>query len=108
MAIQNTPHEEVGIGVFEGVEEGTKEPSMYQVIIYNDDFTPMDFVVEVIEKVFHKSNQVSHKIMSEVHLKGQGVCGVYTFDIAKTKSSFVEDLAKKSNYPLKCSFVKDA
>ena len=99
--------EETEIGLLDGIEEVVKEPSMYLVVIYNDDYTPMDFVIEVIGKVFHKPYDVSEKIMSEVHNKGKGICGVYTYDIAKTKSLYVEDLAKKNNYPLKCSFEKD-
>ncbi len=80
-----------------------KEPRLYKVIIHNDNYTTMDFVVWVIMDVFHKSAAESTKIMLEVHNNGAGIAGIYTYDIAVTKISKVHALAKEYDYPLRCS-----
>jgi ATP-dependent Clp protease adaptor protein ClpS len=84
-------------------DEELREPKMYRVILHNDDYTTMDFVVEVLVSVFHKPAAEATKIMMDVHKKGKGVCGVYTYDIASTKVSIVHQLAKRREFPLKCS-----
>lgn len=83
-----------------------KEPSMYKVLLHNDDFTPMDFVVRILQEVFHKDQMVANKIMLDVHQKGIGCCGVYTYDIAETKTSMVTELAREGQYPLKCTMER--
>ena len=83
--------------------EKLKEPKMYRVIMHNDHYTTMDFVVDTLIKIFHKSAAEATRIMLDVHKKGKGMCGVYTYDIARTKISQVHQLAKQSQYPLKCS-----
>ncbi|MFH0975466.1 MAG: ATP-dependent Clp protease adaptor ClpS [Spirochaetota bacterium] len=85
-------------------EEKLAHPKMYRVLMHNDHYTTMDFVVEVIMKVFHKPAAEATKIMLDIHKKGIGVCGVYTYDIAVTKISEVHKMAKKRQFPLKCSF----
>jgi ATP-dependent Clp protease adaptor protein ClpS len=80
-----------------------QEPKMYRVILHNDHYTSMDFVVEVLMIVFHKAAAEATKIMLDVHKKGAGVCGVYTYDIASTKVSVVHNMAKRREFPLKCS-----
>lgn len=80
-----------------------QEPKMYRVILHNDHYTTMDFVVEVLMVVFHKAAAEATKIMLDVHKKGAGVCGVYTYDIATTKVSLVHGMAKRREFPLKCS-----
>jgi len=80
-----------------------KEPRLYRVILHNDDYTTMDFVVKVIVTVFHKAAAEATKIMLDVHKKGQGVVGVYTFDIATTKASQVHEMARQSEFPLRAS-----
>ena len=80
-----------------------KEPKLYRVILHNDDYTTMDFVVQVIVAVFHKSAAEATKIMLDVHKKGHGVVGVYTFDIAATKVSHVHEMARQSEFPLRAS-----
>lgn len=80
----------------------TKEPSMYQVILLNDNYTTMEFVVYVLEQVFKRSSEEAKHIMLSVHEKGSGVAGIYTKDIAETKIAIVHHLAKQSEYPLKC------
>jgi ATP-dependent Clp protease adaptor protein ClpS len=80
-----------------------QEPKMYRVIIHNDHYTTMDFVVEVLMIVFHKQAAEATKIMLDVHKKGAGMCGVYTYDIASTKVAQVHHMAKQREFPLKCS-----
>ena len=80
------------------------EPKMYRVILHNDHYTTMDFVVEVLVKIFHMPAAKATKIMLDVHQKGIGSCGVYSYDIAVTKVNQVHNLAKSREYPLKCSF----
>ncbi|MBN2041209.1 MAG: ATP-dependent Clp protease adaptor ClpS [Spirochaetes bacterium] len=85
-------------------ESKLAEPRMYRVLMHNDHYTTMEFVVEVLMKIFHKPGAEATKIMLDIHKKGMGICGVYTYDIAVTKISEVHKLAKKSQYPLKCSY----
>lgn len=79
-----------------------KKPPMYQVILLNDDYTPMDFVVDVLQRHFDKSYDAATEIMLAVHHQGRGVCGVFTFEVAETKVKAVTDEAKARSYPLKC------
>lgn len=79
-----------------------KKPDMYRIVLLNDDYTPRDFVVWVIMRVFHKNDEESKRIMLDAHTKGSSTIGVYTFDIAKTKISQVESLAERYEHPLKC------
>lgn len=80
-----------------------QEPKMYRVILHNDHYTTMEFVIEVLMKVFHKPAAEATKIMLDVHKKGAGMCGVYTYDIASTKVFQVQHMARQREYPLKCS-----
>ncbi|MBN1665134.1 MAG: ATP-dependent Clp protease adapter ClpS [Deltaproteobacteria bacterium] len=79
------------------------EPKMYKVILHNDHYTTMDFVVEVLVSLFRKPAAEATKIMLDVHKKGKGICGVYTYDIAATRVAQVHHLAAKREFPLKCS-----
>lgn len=83
-------------------DEKTKIPSFYKVLILNDDFTPREYVVHVLQKFFKKSEQEATHLMLQVHHKGMGVAGVYTFEIAETKAYQVNEYSKKHKYPLKC------
>ena len=89
--------------LLEEVEKELKEPDMYKVVLHNDDYTTREFVVEVLQIVFHKPAIEATKIMMDVHKKGKGVVGAYTWDIAQTKVAQVHQLAKESEYPLKCT-----
>lgn len=82
------------------------EPEQYKVILHNDDYTTMDFVIEVLMKIFHKSLIESEQIMLKVHKTGKAVCGIYTYDIAQTKVYQVRQLAKKNGFPLLATFEK--
>ncbi len=81
----------------------TQKPAMYKVLLLNDDYTPMEFVVEVLEMFFNKSGEDAWDIMMHVHQKGVGVCGVYTFEVAETKVTQVMDHAKEHKHPLQCT-----
>lgn len=83
------------------------EPSMYKVLIYNDDYTTMDFVVNVLMLVFNKSMEESTAIMLNVHNNGVGLCGIYTYEVAETKVETVHALATEQQFPLKCAMEKD-
>ena len=83
-----------------------KLPSIYKVIILNDDFTPMEFVSNVIQKIFRKSSDEATRIMLQIHTEGIGICGMYPFEIAETKMNQVLNLAKESKHPLQCIIEK--
>lgn len=85
----------------------TKKPSMYKVIMLNDDYTPMEFVVDVLERFFNMNAQAATQVMLHVHQQGVGVCGVYTFEVAETKVTQVVDYARKHQHPLQCTLEKD-
>jgi ATP-dependent Clp protease adaptor protein ClpS len=83
------------------------KPPLYKVILLNDDYTPMEFVVEVLEVVFHKQHADATRIMLHVHQNGMGVAGVYPYEVAETKMTTVEELARQAEYPLKCVMEKE-
>ncbi len=85
----------------------TVRPPMYKVILLNDDYTPMEFVVELLKSVFHKPHAEATRIMLWVHQNGMGVAGVYPFEVAETKVRTVEELAREAQYPLKCVIEKE-
>jgi ATP-dependent Clp protease adaptor protein ClpS len=85
----------------------TKEPSLYRVVLLNDDYTSMDFVIHVLERVFHKSAAEATRIMLNVHKKGAGICGVYTREIAETKVVTVHEMAARKKYPLRCTMERE-
>ena len=88
-------------------EDDLKEPSMFKVLLLNDDFTPMDFVVLILTKFFKRSTEEATQIMLQVHNKGQGTAGIYTHEIAETKVYLVNDFARKNKHPLKCVMEKE-
>lgn len=84
-----------------------KKPSLYKVLMLNDDYTPMEFVVHVLERYFSKTTEEATRIMLHVHQKGVGICGVFTFEVAETKVNQVMDLARKNQHPLQCTLEKE-
>ena len=96
---------ESGVALSERVK--TKRPSLYKVILLNDDYTPMDFVTEVLEVIFKKNHTESTEIMLKIHHEGKGICGVYPKEIAETKMSQVVDKARHRNFPLRCTVEKE-
>jgi len=96
----------IGTGVVTRTKAKTKKPSMYTVLMLNDDYTPMEFVVHVLERFFHKSQEDATRIMLHVHQRGVGICGVYTYEVAETKVAQVVDYARKNQHPLQCTMEK--
>jgi ATP-dependent Clp protease adaptor protein ClpS len=84
-----------------------KKPAMYKVLLLNDDYTPMEFVVHVLERFFSKGRDDATRIMLHVHRRGVGVCGVYTFEVAETKVTQVMDFARRHQHPLQCTMEKE-
>lgn len=95
------------VGVLTRTRTKPKKPAMFRVLLLNDDFTPMDFVVHVLERFFGKNKQEATEIMLHVHRKGVGVCGVYTYEVAETKVNLVMDYARKNEHPLQCTMEKE-
>jgi ATP-dependent Clp protease adaptor protein ClpS len=96
-----------GSSVVTEVKPKTQKPSLYRVLILNDDYTPMEFVVYVLERFFNKSREDATRIMLHVHQNGVGVCGVYTYEVAETKVAQVIDSARRHQHPLQCTMEKD-
>lgn len=84
-----------------------KKPAMYKVLLLNDDYTPMDFVVDILERFFAKNRQEATEIMLHVHRRGVGICGVYTHEVAETKVTLVMDHARAHEHPLQCTMEKE-
>jgi ATP-dependent Clp protease adaptor protein ClpS len=99
--------EEGGSGVATKPRTQTKKPSLYRVLLLNDDYTPMEFVVFVLERLFNKNRDEAMRIMLHVHQHGVGVCGVYTYEVAETKVAQVMDLARRDGHPLQCTMEKE-
>ena len=93
-------------GVATKTRPKTKRPSLYKVLLLNDDYTPMEFVVHVLEKFFQKDVEAATKIMLHVHHHGIGECGIFTYEIAETKVTQVMDFARKHQHPLQCVMEK--
>ena len=85
----------------------TKRPSMYKVLMLNDDYTPMEFVVHVLERFFSKTREEASQVMLHVHRRGVGVCGVYTYEVAETKVNQVTEFARRNQHPLRCTLEKE-
>ena len=83
-----------------------QKPSLYKVLLLNDDYTPMEFVVMVLEKIFNKKQEEATQIMLHVHKNGIGVCGTFTYEVAESKCKSVMDMAKKNEHPLQCTMEK--
>jgi ATP-dependent Clp protease adaptor protein ClpS len=96
-----------GTGVVVKAKPRTKKPSMYKVLMLNDDYTPMEFVVHILERFFNKSRPEATRIMLHVHRRGVGICGVYTYEVAETKVTQVMDFARQHQHPLQCTLEKD-
>lgn len=95
-----------GTSVIAKTRPQTKKPSLYRVLLLNDDYTPMEFVVHILQKFFNKSTDDATRIMLHVHQHGVGECGVYTYEVAETKVTQVMDFARKNQHPLQCVMEK--
>ena len=96
-----------GSVVLERRVQKTRPPQMYQVVMLNDDYTPMEFVIYVLERFFQKSREDATRIMLHVHQHGVGVCGVFTYEVAETKVAQVVETARRHQHPLQCTMEKD-
>ena len=94
-------------GVVVKTKPKTKKPSMYKVLLLNDDYTPMEFVVHVLERFFSMNREDATRIMLHVHRRGVGVCGVFTYEVAETKVNQVVDFARRHEHPLQCTLEKE-
>jgi ATP-dependent Clp protease adaptor protein ClpS len=94
-------------GVIVKAKPKTKKPAMYKVLMLNDDYTPMEFVVHILERFFSKSREEATRIMLHVHRRGVGICGVYTYEVAETKVTQVMDFARQHQHPLQCTLEKE-
>jgi ATP-dependent Clp protease adaptor protein ClpS len=99
---QNSP----GTAVITKTRPQTKRPNLYRVLLLNDDYTPMEFVVHVLERFFNKDHETAQRIMMHVHQHGIGECGVFTYEVAETKVTQVMDFARKHQHPLQCIMEK--
>ncbi len=104
MAERNT---DITPAVTRKAKSRTKPPSLYRVLIHNDDYTTMEFVVEILQHVFKKPFEEATMIMLNVHRNGIGVCGLFTHEIAETKVEIVHNLARENGFPLKCTMEKE-
>ena len=98
---------EVEEEVTDETKDEVREPSMFRVLLHNDDYTTMEFVVEILIIVFNKSPEEAVEIMLNVHRKGIGICGVYTYEVSETKVNTVHVLAREKGFPLKCTMEKE-
>ena len=102
----NSQNNELQRGLLLDSQPKTKKPSMYNVLLLNDDYTPMEFVIMVLEKVFNKKEEDATQIMLHVHKNGIGVCGTFTYEVAESKCKSVMDMAKKNEHPLQSAMEK--
>ena len=96
-----------GAGVVAQTRPKTKKPSLYKVLLLNDDYTPMEFVVHILERIFGKNRDEAVQIMLHVHRHGVGICGVFTFEVAETKVAQVIEFARRHEHPLQCTMEKE-
>ncbi len=107
MPIRDSDKDDNQTGIVTRTKVRTKKPPLYKVLLLNDDYTPMEFVVHVLERFFGKGREEATRVMLHVHQKGVGICGVYTFEVAETKVTQVMDFAKKHQHPLQCTMEKE-
>lgn len=103
----NGGDEEGKTGLVTKTRPKTKKPSLYKVLLLNDDYTPMEFVVHVLERFFNKGREEATRIMLQVHHRGRGICGVYTYEVAETKVAQVMDFSRQNQHPLQCIMEKE-
>jgi len=107
MAEMNTSGPETENHMVTRIKDQIREPSMYKVLLLNDDYTSMEFVVEILINVFHKSIEDATAVMLKVHRLGAGLCGVYTQDVAETKIEQVHAMAREKDFPLRCIMERE-
>jgi ATP-dependent Clp protease adaptor protein ClpS len=98
---------DAGTGLAVKVKPKAKKPSLYKVLMLNDDYTPMDFVIHSLERFFRKNREEATRIMLQIHHRGVGICGVFTYEVAETKVTQVMDFARQHQHPLQCTIEKE-
>jgi ATP-dependent Clp protease adaptor protein ClpS len=106
MAARKDGDNDAGLGIATRTRSRTKQPSLYKVLMLNDDYTPMEFVVLCLQRFFRMSIEDATRVMLHVHQKGVGVCGIFTYEVAETKVSQVTDFARQNQHPLQCTLEK--
>ena len=96
-----------GTGIVTKTRPKTKKPSLYKVLLLNDDYTPMEFVVHILEKFFSKNREAAVEVMLHVHRHGVGICGVFTYEVAETKVAQVIEFSRRHQHPLQCTMEKE-
>jgi len=96
-----------GVGVVTKTAPKTKRPSLYKVLLLNDDYTPQEFVVWLLQAIFKKNTQSAMRVMLHVHQSGIGICGIYTYEIAETKVAQVMELSRRNQHPLQCRMERE-
>ena len=96
-----------GTGIVAKTRPKTKKPSLYKVLLLNDDYTPMEFVVHILEKIFGKNREEAVDVMLHVHRHGVGICGIFTFEVAETKVAQVIEFSRRHQHPLQCTMEKE-
>ena len=107
MARKPGDQDQTGGAIRERVDERVKEPTLYNVVLLNDDYTPMQFVIDVLESLFQKSPSEAYRVMMQVHLNGRGIAGVYPWEVAETKVDSLTTLAREAGHPLQAT-IEDA
>jgi len=105
--IEKRGDDDQSTGVVLKTKPKTKKPSLYKVLMLNDDYTPMEFVVHILERFFSKNREEATQVMMHVHRRGVGICGVYTYEVAETKVTQVMDFARQHQHPLQCTLEKE-
>ncbi|HWL21175.1 MAG TPA: ATP-dependent Clp protease adapter ClpS [Bradyrhizobium sp.] len=105
--IEKRGDDDQSTGVVLKTKPKTKKPSLYKVLMLNDDYTPMEFVVHILERFFAKNREEATQVMMHVHRRGVGICGVYTYEVAETKVTQVMDFARQHQHPLQCTLEKE-
>ncbi len=104
----NNPDDDgTGTGLAVKSKPKTKKPSLYKVLMLNDDYTPMDFVIHSLERFFKKNREEATRVMLQIHHRGVGICGVFTYEVAETKVTQVMDFARQHQHPLQCTVEKE-
>ena len=103
----NEDDDRAGTGLAVKPRPKTRKPSLYKVLMLNDDYTPMDFVIHSLERFFRKNRDEATQIMLQIHNKGVGICGVFTYEVAETKVTQVMDFARQHQHPLQCTVEKE-
>jgi len=101
------PGDNFETGIITKYKPKNKRPPLYKVMLLNDDYTPMEFVVHVLERFFNRSREDATRIMLHVHRSGVGICGVFTYEVAETKVAAVTDFAQRHQHPLKCTMERE-